>query len=122
MKLLSIAVIVLSLCCIGCSNGMEAADGQHMPQDKMEKVLLDLHMAEVYSSMVKDSLHESRSKDMDTLAVFYKDIFAHHGITQQEFDESYDWYRSHPTVIDTIYKRMMVTFANMPGADTTGRK
>jgi hypothetical protein len=117
MKRYLIAAAVC-ICVAGCGD-KKVANTAHLPQDKMEAVLVDLHLAEVYSSMVSDSLHESRSKDMDSLAVYYKDVFAHHNITREQFEESFEWYRTHPGTLDSSYKQMTITVGRLAGLDTT---
>ena len=73
----------------------------------MQKVLLDVNLAEAYSLTIKDSLHRRGSKNLDSLAVFYKDIFAHYHITKEQFTVSLDWYKNHPEELDTIYNNML---------------
>lgn len=78
-----------------------------LPKEKMQAVLLDINIAEVYSTMSDDSTHPKGEKNPDSLALFYKTIFSHHGITKQEFDRSMAWYKTHPAEMDTIVNRMM---------------
>jgi hypothetical protein len=75
--------------------------------DKMQKIITDLHFAEVYSSMVDDTLHIARNKNKDSLAVYYRDILAHHKITEQEFMTGLEWYKIHPDELDSIYSRIL---------------
>lgn len=91
--------------CTSCNNG--SYNGSHLPPKVMQKVLLDITMAENYSSMIRDSLHKRNDKNVDSLAVFYKDIFAHYKITQEEFKESLKWYKNHPATLDSIYNNLL---------------
>lgn len=86
-------------------NSIDAKD--HVSPVKMGRILTDIHYAEAYSTMVKDSLHKGNSKNIDSLAYFYKSIFAHYHITQQQFDENVEWYRQHPDQLDTAYARVI---------------
>ncbi len=79
---------------------------------KMQEILTDLHLAEAYSMMVSDSLHIARNKDKDSLAVYYKDILAHHKLTEAEFLKGLDWYKQHPNLLDSVYAEV-VTEMNM---------
>jgi len=81
--------------------------GDHISPKTMENILLDINMAEAYSLMVKDSLHKGGSKNSDSLAAYYKYIFDHYHITNEEFNENYDWYKSHPEDLDSIYTAMI---------------
>ena len=78
-----------------------------LPAAKMEKVLLDINIAEGYSTMSADTAYPRGEKNADSLALYYKIIFDHHGITKDEFDKSMAWYKTHPDEMDTIVNRMM---------------
>ncbi len=69
--------------------------------------MLDISLAESYSINVKDSLHKGGTKNWDSLGVFYKDIFAHHKITAEEFSQSLEWYKDHPDEMDTLFNKMI---------------
>jgi hypothetical protein len=79
----------------------------HLSPQVMEKVLLDISIAESYSMVVKDSTHKGGSKNVDSLAMYYKDIFDHHSITPAQFTESLEWYRKHPDQLDSLYSHMV---------------
>lgn len=90
----------------------------HLSQEKMRAMLMDLQLAETYSSLVlKDSTHPVIDKNMDSLAVYYKEIFNHYGVTQSEFERSVKWYQMHPDEIDSVYARMLGDFNKLEGAN-----
>lgn len=74
----------------------------HMPPKQMQNVLLDLTVAEAYCMQVKDSLHKGGTKNYDSLAVFYGYILDHHKLTEEQFRQSLDWYKYHPTELDSL--------------------
>lgn len=81
---------------------------EHLPRATMQNVLMDLHLAEVYSTLAgRDSLHTGGAKNLDSLAVYYNEVFAHHKINKDEFVKSISWYRSHPDELDSAYARMI---------------
>jgi hypothetical protein len=99
---LTASVVILS-----CKNN-SGFSGDHLSPKVMQKVLLDINLAESYSLNVKDSLHKrGNTKNMDSLAVYYKDIFAHYHITKDQFSQSLSWYKSHPDELDTVYNDMI---------------
>lgn len=103
MKQLLIAFILVAM--LGACN-----DGKNTPPvstEKMGKILTDIQLAEVYSSMVDDSLHRVMPKNQDSLAVYYKEVFAHNKVTQKEFEAAMDWYKSNPELLDSAYKYMI---------------
>jgi len=103
----ALIIIILLFVASGCKE----KGGSHLPRKVMKEVLLDISLAEGYSIMVKDSLHPAGSKNYDSLAVFYKDIFAHHNITQQQFEESLDWYKENTSELDSVYALMQTVIS-----------
>ncbi len=79
----------------------------------MQKILLDVNLAESFSITVKDTLHRGGTKNLDSLAVYYKDIFAHHHITAEEFTSSLAWYKDHPDELDTLYNNIIPVVGKM---------
>lgn len=83
---------------------------EHLPADRMERLLLDLQLAEVYGTMAgTDSLHNNGLRNVDSLALFYQEVLDHHQVTFEQFKQSLDWYREHPDKLDTVYVRTMNT-------------
>src|SRR5690606_31454656 len=64
--------------------------------DRMEAVLSDIQEAEVYSSMIPDTLHKWTNKNKDSLYRFYMEIFAHHNLDPLEFEKALAWYAARP--------------------------
>ena len=85
----------------------------HLPVKEMSHILMDIHLAESYSTTRTDSNYKGGAKNMDSLASYYKDIFAHYNITAEEFNKSLDWYKAHPDQMDSIYTAMMPAVINM---------
>ena len=101
------------LCLLSCKAKVES---YHIPPAQMGKLLMDIHAAEVYSSLVsKDSLSRGNGKDLDSLSLYYQDIFAHYKITKDQFDESMAWYRKHPSDLDSIYSKMLPELSKQEG-------
>lgn len=102
------AAILLSCCLLTASCSRKTGDEAHLSAQTMQNILTDIHMAEVYSSMVgQDSLHPITEKNPDSLAHYYREIFAHHKVTPEEFKQSMNWYKLHPEQLDSIYARII---------------
>ena len=97
--LLPVFMLLLVLSCK--KNGGDG--GYHLPPKVMQQVLMDVNLAESYSTIVKDSVHRKGAKNFDSLSVYYKAILDHYKITEEQFSESYNWYRDHPEKLDTAY-------------------
>ncbi len=105
MQLVKIIVFSVLLFAVACKNG--GMDGDHLAPDVMGKVLLDVNMAEAYSVNVIDSMRRTGLKNTDSLAVYYKSIFAHYKITKEQFSKSLEWYKAHPEEMDSVYKKII---------------
>lgn len=100
-------LLAATLFIISTLQACKEAPGKHLPQKKMEDVLLDLAMAEAYSGVTRDNLHPSGAKNIDSLAYYYRQILDHHKVSVEEFRQSIDWYKAHPDVLDTMCNNMM---------------
>jgi len=98
-RILLITVILFS--CFSCKHIGLGDD--HISPKVMQKVLLDINLAESYSVLKRDSLHRPGTKNIDSLSSYYKEIFNHYHITEQEFKESMEWYKNNPDQLDSIY-------------------
>jgi Domain of unknown function (DUF4296) len=96
-------LLILPLAFIACKR-----NGGHLPPKEMKMVLLDVHLAEAYCTMVKDTMHKAGgTRNIDSLKVYYKRVLDHHKLTTQQFNESLDWYKAHPTELDSMYADML---------------
>jgi hypothetical protein len=87
---------------------------------KMEKLLVDIGLAEAYATLVNDSLHKQRDKNMDSLAVYYQAVLKHHSISLQQFQQALDWYKKHPRELDSLYNRVLPVYSSFE-ADLKGK-
>jgi len=102
-----ILLVSLSLFMLLSCKQKSTYSGDHLSRDVMQKVMLDINLAEAYSISAKDSLHRIGAKNVDSLSAFYKRIFDHYKITEQEFNTSLEWYKSHPEELDSIYAHII---------------
>ena len=115
MKLKNIAI--LGICVfISCKNGLKGSSTDHLPPKVMEKLLMDINLAESYCVMVKDSMHRGGTKNLDSLAAYYKTIFAHYNITEAQFTQNLEWYKNHPADLDTIYNEQLINLPKIQAA------
>ena len=92
------------LCLLAACKKEEVA---HLPPERMIPILTDLHLADVYSNMVRDTLHPNGEKNYDSLAIWTKQIFGKYKITQKEFVKSLDWYRDRPVELDSLFAAVL---------------
>lgn len=82
-------------------------------QTKMAAILTDIHLAESYSTLLKDSLHQSGERNLDSLNTLYQSILGHYNITLKEFNTSFEWYKKHPADLDSIYQKVITNYSIM---------
>lgn len=91
-------------------------ESSHLPREKMQKILYDIHIAETYSVIImQDSVSRTSEKNLDSLAHFYNTIFKHYGITAEQFGKSLDWYKQNPSELDSIYVAMIPEMSKLEG-------
>jgi len=113
-KLFFVPALLFLVSALACKSNSSS----HLPPDKMSSVLLDVQAAETYSSFVrKDSLHPYKTKNTDSLANYYKSVFAHYHISKEQFDESLIWYSLHPEELDSVYNRIVPILTRMESLD-----
>ena len=107
----SVAFLVMMLCCLSCKE----EEQPHLSREEMMKVLQDVHLAEVYSTMVDFGEERTTNKNLDSLAKYYNVVFQAHGITQEEFNASAEWYAQHPNELDSVYTKMVTSLNELDG-------
>lgn len=91
-----------------------------LSREKMKEIMTDIHLAEVYTSVISDSSGLSGNKNKDTLAVYYKSILDHHGISVDEFSSSLRWYSSEPHELDSVYINVLNELSTLEGLINAG--
>lgn len=80
---------------------------QYIQPRQMEKILYDYHLA-----MATAANEYQYSEDIRWLQAQYREkVFAKHGITQQQFDESMVYYYRHADRLNQIYKNLQERFS-----------
>ena len=92
-------VLALTGILIACDEEKEPP----VPKEKLEKILTDIHLAEVYSTLLDDSAHYSANRNIDSLALYYKTILEHHKVSVEDFNTTMEWYTVHSQEFDSVY-------------------
>jgi hypothetical protein len=105
-------LIVISIFLFSCSN---VEQHTHLPPEVMERVLMDMQMADVYSVMTQPDSITVNARNMDSLTDFYAGILKHHNLTEEQFASSMKWYEEHPEELEEIYNRINKKLAILAG-------
>lgn len=100
-KYLLIAGIALT---ISCSRSKEEIPSSVIEQKKMVEVLSDVHYTEATIQLRNLNYSDSTRK---IAYGYYKEVFQKHHITPEQFKESFMWYKSHPEVMNDMYKEII---------------
>lgn len=85
-----------------------------VPPDQMAALLADMHLAEVRSTQVpSDSTRGAGERNLDTLAVWYRSVWQHYGLTQAQFLSTMSWYENHPVALDSVYRNSVRNIEGM---------
>lgn len=97
--------ISLNLFLVGCSNkGGEKLPETILPVQKMEKVMLDIHLLEA-------SLNQNIIKSNNAAPL--SEIFKKHDITPKQYQESFGYYTQHLDSLDKIYELILIDLSEM---------
>jgi hypothetical protein len=106
LRFFRVFIVIISLaCCLpACKQGQEVPP---VPQDKMGKILVDIHLAETYSQGLGDSVTNKFEKNTDSLTGFYTSILKHYDLNFKEFNEALEWYKERPVILDSLYSKVL---------------
>jgi|GEM_PF-1351346 len=104
-----------------CRSEKEKVPDNLLPPERMREILWDLIRADMY---VKDHISDSMKADRNI--AFYKEIFQIHKTSQEQFRESYLYYKAHPgemkSMLDSLEKRSLVQVPKEVRPGDTARK
>lgn len=75
-----------------------------MSEAELLPLIIELHLADAYSTQVRDTLHPGQDKNYDSLAVWTLRILKRHQVSQQDFSAGMDWFRDHPDRLQKLYE------------------
>jgi len=99
MKCNFLILLVTALLFSHCSNKNKVPSDIVQP-DEMGNMLFEITMAEEFVNgyVAKDS---SRNKEVEILKEYQK-IYLLHGVSEKNFKDSYDFYKSHPHIFKIV--------------------
>lgn len=107
MRFLCLFIVIVSFTCFlpSCKQEQETPP---VPEEKMGKILVDIHLAETYSQGLGDSAANKFEKNKDSLTGFYTSILKHYNLSFKEFNEAMEWYKARPIVLDSLYGKVLI--------------
>lgn len=94
----------------GCAK--EKRPNDVLGQNKMVEVMVDIHLAEGVDKtnvLTTDSLRISKE-------ALYGHVYQKHGITEEEYRRSFEWYSEHLKEFDEVYVKVIEKLNQMEAA------
>ena len=86
-------------------------EAEPLSTEKMSTILTEMHIAEAYGQFVgRDSL-QTGIKNIDSIKQFDASILKENKVTETEFRQSIDWYKSRPELLDSIYQQVLTNIS-----------
>lgn len=92
---------------ISCSEKKEGISSAIIAEDKMAEILTDIHIAEAYVSyknLQADFLKQNISNA-------YHLIFKNYQISEEQFEESFDYYSKNPDKMVKVYDQVLINLS-----------
>lgn len=96
-----IGYVIFAVLVTACST----PDKPTLDENKMVSVLTDVRVLEGYYSARFERVDSSGGK----MNAWYNELFTKHGITKDQFTQSYAWYNMHPEQLRVIEERVLDT-------------
>ena len=103
--------VLIGLIIQSCSAPVLVIPNDVLSQDKMVAVLTDVHLVE--SAITLKFSNKDTSKVQ--ASAYYDFIYKSHKTTKEQFAKSYDFYISHPELLNKIYDEVLIELSKKQG-------
>ncbi len=95
--------LLIAFCCVllAACKKKDKIPGNVLPQKKMQAVLQDMMRADQFLTDFVFSKDTSLDKKTESVKI-YRQVFATHQVSKEEFQQSFTFYRSHPELLKAI--------------------
>jgi Domain of unknown function (DUF4296) len=105
-------IICCSFILTGCKNKNKIPAGV-IPQKKMQAVLWDMMRADQFLADFVPNKDSGPDKNAEKINL-YRQVFAIHHISKEQFGESFSFYRNHPALFEIIMDSLSRTKTEAP--------
>lgn len=100
------AVILLAW---GCGQKKEPVPDDLLDRETFTSLMLDVQLAEG----LKSQRSRSSTFSKDWSREVYDDIFIRHGVSEEDFQETYSWYQGRPDLMEGIYEQVLDSLSKL---------
>lgn len=97
-----------------CSRDKETIPKGIIPEEKMAEILTDIHIAEAYTNFKNLQAENLRQN----ISSYYLFIFKNHQVSEEDFEESFDFYSKNPNAFVEVYTQVLINISKKE-AETT---
>jgi hypothetical protein len=108
-SLLFLLLIILASCYRDNTEHVEFKKELIIPADKMEAVLTDMFLIEGAASYLTNKGKPANNKAKR----YYEAVLEKHGVTEQQFEESMQYYAYHIDELDEIFEKVIINLSKL---------
>lgn len=108
----NILAVFLLLFFVSCNSATDKTwSNEKLNKDKMVEVLMDVHLAEASFSVVDRNKKDAQAEMKNE----YARIFKKHEVKADDFFNTYNYYISHPALLDSVYGELVSRITTLQG-------
>ena len=88
---------------VSCRQQKETPPAYVLPIEKMVPLMIDIHLVEAAIS----SKNIARDSSVLLYSLYEKDVFKKHNISDSIYRKNFDYYTSHPAMMDKLYEMVV---------------
>lgn len=92
-----------------CAPKKPKAPSDMLSQSQMSDVLSDMHLADAIATSTKAGNQDSINQEKVNLRGF---ILSKYNISQDQFEESFAYYKQNPVLMDSVYAEVITKLSN----------
>lgn len=105
---------ILTACCLAVTAASCGPQEGPVPDDLIDRdvftaIMLDVQVAEGMKSQYSRTKAFGKNWSRDV----YDDIFERHGISEEEFQETYRWYQGRPDLMEGVYEQVLDSLSKL---------
>ncbi len=93
----------------GCGSDVVQEEKPPIDQDMFTALMIDVQLAE---GMKTQKIFVTK-KNPGAINMLYEDIFAKHGVTEEEFQKTFTFYRERPGLFEVVYEQVLDSLSKL---------
>ncbi len=94
---------------IGCDSAPDNEEKPPLEKRQFTALMIDVQLAE---GMKTQKIFVTK-KNPGAINMLYEDIFAKHGVTEEEFQKTFRYYRERPELFEVVYEQVLDSLSKL---------